>query len=304
MTGTAGANATVNLTEGTTTLGTATANASGVWNYTPSSLAQGANTITATSAGSSASLTFTYDTVSPSPVFTQTPPATGGASTATFGFGTSNSDTGVVYAYELDGAKTWTQVSGNSLTLSGLANGAHTLLLEATDAAGNVSSNDPSYSWSVGSSGGQTINSAVTGPFTLTSASNPLTVTSTGSVKTTASGTDAIDGASGTSWSITNAGTVSSSQHYGISLHSSGSAILNSGTISGYSGQGGYGVDLESGGTVTNTSTGTISGGEDAVFGYGSAVNVDNSGKIISNYDDGIGLFGGGSIINRAGAAI
>ena len=33
-------------------------------------------------------------------------------------------------------------------------------------------------------------------------------------------------------------------------------------------------------------------------------MNVDNSGHIISAYDDGIGLFGGGSIINRAGAAI
>ena len=173
LTGTAGANATVTLTEGTTTLGTTTANASGVWNFTPSSLAQGTNTIVATSGSTSASLTFTYDTIAPTPVFTQTPPATGATSSATFGFGTSNTDTGVVYGYELDGAATWTQASGNSLTLSGLANGAHSLLLEATDAAGNVSASSASYSWTVGS-GGQTISSAVTGPLTLTATNNPL----------------------------------------------------------------------------------------------------------------------------------
>ena len=94
-----------------------------MWTYTPTSLSQGAHTISATSGGNTASLTFTYDSTAPTPVFTQTPPATGATSSATFGFGTSNPDTGVFYGYKLDGASTWTQVSGNSLTLSGLANG-------------------------------------------------------------------------------------------------------------------------------------------------------------------------------------
>ena len=47
LTGTADANATVTLTEGLTVLGTTTANASGVWAFTPTGLAQGAQTITA-----------------------------------------------------------------------------------------------------------------------------------------------------------------------------------------------------------------------------------------------------------------
>jgi hypothetical protein len=123
-------------------------------------------------------------------------------------------------------------------------------------------------------------------------------------VKATASGADSVDGGSGTAWSITNSGTVASSQRYGLSLHSAGSSIVNSGSISGYSGSGGYGVDLEAGGTVTNTSAGYITGGEDAIFGYGAAVNIDNSGQIVSTFDDGIGLFGGGSVINRAGGVI
>jgi Big-like domain-containing protein len=45
---TADANAVVTLTEGLTVLGSATANASGAWSFTPTGLAQGAQTITAT----------------------------------------------------------------------------------------------------------------------------------------------------------------------------------------------------------------------------------------------------------------
>ena len=47
LTGTADANATVTLSEGSTVLGTTTANATGVWAFTPTGLAQGAQTITA-----------------------------------------------------------------------------------------------------------------------------------------------------------------------------------------------------------------------------------------------------------------
>ena len=70
LTGTADANATVTLTEGSTVLGTTTANASGVWAFTPTGLAQGSQTITASETNAagltgSSSLTFTYDTVAP-----------------------------------------------------------------------------------------------------------------------------------------------------------------------------------------------------------------------------------------------
>ena len=47
LTGTADPNATVKISEGSTVLGTTTANASGVWSFTPTSLAQGLQTITA-----------------------------------------------------------------------------------------------------------------------------------------------------------------------------------------------------------------------------------------------------------------
>ena len=70
LTGTADANATVTLTEGSTVLGSTTANGCGVWAFTPTGLAQGAQTVTASETNAagltgSSSLTFTYDTVTP-----------------------------------------------------------------------------------------------------------------------------------------------------------------------------------------------------------------------------------------------
>ncbi len=66
LTGTADANATVTISENSTVLGTTTANASGVWSFTPIGLAQGLQTITASETNAagltgSSSLTFTYD---------------------------------------------------------------------------------------------------------------------------------------------------------------------------------------------------------------------------------------------------
>ena len=70
LTGSADANAVVTLTEGSTVLGSTTANAAGVWSFTPTGLAQGLQTVTASETNAagltgSASLTFTYDTVAP-----------------------------------------------------------------------------------------------------------------------------------------------------------------------------------------------------------------------------------------------
>jgi Bacterial Ig-like domain len=203
-------------------------------------------------------------------------------------------------------------VVGTALVASGdwsftpktpLSNASHTI--SATQAApGGPSSAAATDTFTVNVSSGLTISSATTGPLTLAAGNNPVTITSAGSVTTTASGADAIDGAAGTNWSITNAGTISSSQSYGVSFKGSGGSIVNSGTISGYGGSSGYGVDFEDGGTITNTSTGAISGGEDAIFVYAAAGTINNSGTISSSFDDGIGLFAGGSVINNAGGVI
>ena len=204
----------------------------------------------------------------------------------------------------IDGTQVGTALVSNSAwsytPTSPLSNASHTIT--ATQAAsGGPSSTAASDTFTVNVSGsGLTISSAVTGPLSLVTANNPLTITSAGSVKATASGADAIDGGSGVAWSINNSGTVASSQRYGISLHGAGSSIVNSGSISGYSGAGGYGLELDAGGTVTNT----ITGGEDGIIVNGAAGTINNSGQIVSTFDDGASLFGGGSVINNAGAVI
>jgi hypothetical protein len=208
----------------------------------------------------------------------------------------------------IDGTKVGTALVSNSAwsytPTSPLSNASHTVT--ATQAASGGPSSTAAYdTFTVNVSGvGLTISSAVTGPLSLAATNTPLTITGAGSVKATASGADAIDGGSGVAWSINNSGSVASSQRYGISLHGAGSSVVNSGSISGYSGAGGYGLELDAGGTVTNTSTGYITGGEDGIIVNGAAGTINNSGQIVSTFDDGASLFGGGSVINNAGAVI
>ncbi|MBZ4331842.1 Ig-like domain-containing protein [Corallococcus sp. AS-1-12] len=148
LSGTAEANSTVTVREGTTVLCTATANASGAWSCTSSTLAQGAHTITATArdaAGNtgpaSAAVPFTVDTVAPAaPVVTaptagqtlttQTPVLSGTAeanSTVTVREGTT-----VLCTTTANGSGAW------SCTSSTLSDGSHTITATARDAAGNT----------------------------------------------------------------------------------------------------------------------------------------------------------------------
>jgi hypothetical protein len=94
--------------------------------------------------------TLQIDTVAPVPAFSQEPPPVTSSSTATFAFTTSNSETnGVSYAYKLDGATTWTVVTGSTLSLSGQANGSHAIQVQATDGAGNISGSPATYNWTI-----------------------------------------------------------------------------------------------------------------------------------------------------------
>jgi hypothetical protein len=158
----AGATVTLYDTNGTTVLGTATADGSGNWSITANTLSDGVHTFTTkvtdaagnTSAGS-AGLTVTIDTTEPS--------ASGAADLANGSdTGTSNIDnltnattptvTGsgaeagaTIRLYDTDGTTllgtTTADGSGNwSITSSTLTTGAHTLTTKVTDAAGNTSS--------------------------------------------------------------------------------------------------------------------------------------------------------------------
>ena len=141
----------------------------------------------------------------------------------------------------------------------------------------------------------RSISTSIAGPVILLGADNPLTITSTGEVIASGPAADGIDGAAGTTWTIHNAGTVSSSTRYGISLAGAG-AITNSGAISGTDA-----ILLQAGGSVVNNLGATIAGS-----GSGSGVRVThgkgtvtNAGRISSgpvNY--AVTLDGGGSVKN------
>lgn len=94
---------------------------------------------------SSTSYTWTIDTVAPVVTITQTPPNPSPDSTARFAFKATDA-TQATFGCRLDGAAF--SACTSPTTYSGLAPGAHTFAVRATDAAGN-SSAAAGYGWSV-----------------------------------------------------------------------------------------------------------------------------------------------------------
>ena len=140
LTGTADPNAVVHFTvDGTAIAGTATADANGLWTFTPTVLADGSHTIVASEAEiagntGTASLTFTYDTTAP-------------LVTDSFANGilTGSGDPNASVHFTLDGTPITGTATANasgawSLTPTGLAIGSHTIVASETDAAGNTGS--------------------------------------------------------------------------------------------------------------------------------------------------------------------
>ena len=147
------ANSTVNVYDGTTLLGTATANASGAWSFVTVPLPDGVHSLTATdtvsgiTSAASAVMSVTVDTVAPvAPSITSFTTDSG-----TVGDGITNDNTltltGTAEANctvkVFDGATLLGSAVANgsgawSYTTAALANGAHSLTATATDAAGNT----------------------------------------------------------------------------------------------------------------------------------------------------------------------
>ena len=167
--------------------------------------------------------------------------------------------------------------------------------------------------------------SSASGPLTLTPADNPLDITNTGSVTTTSSGTTAIYGGTAATWTITNAGLVSSSAGDGVVLEDGGSVtnnstgtirgdqygvvfnngpgtVTNSGSISSALGVDSVIVDFGDGGSLTNLAGGTLTGGN--VFIEGAVGTVTNSGIIATDSEDGVELAAGGIVTNNVGGSI
>jgi len=170
LSGTSEANATVKLydTDGTTLLGTTTADGSGNWSVTSSQLGDGSHTLKVTQTNNlsetsplSTGLTLSIDTVANAPT---TLAVAAGSDSGTLGDGISNVGTPVITGvseanatvklYDTDGTTLLGTATANgsgkwSITSSNLVEGAHTLTAKQTDAAGNVSTASSGFSYTV-----------------------------------------------------------------------------------------------------------------------------------------------------------
>ena len=148
--GTAEANSTVSIIVDGSSVVTVTANASGVWSFTPAApLADGSHTVRATAtdatgntSASSATDTFIVDTTPPAAPVVLTP-ANGSRTSNTTPTYSGTAEANSTVSVIVDGSLVGTVIadaSGNwSLTRPALADGSHTVRATATDAAGNTS---------------------------------------------------------------------------------------------------------------------------------------------------------------------
>jgi len=127
---------------------------------------------------------------------------------------------------------------------------------------------------------------------------NPATIAATGYVtnQTMAYNGDAIYGAPGYPWTVTNMGTVKSTSN-GVEL-SSGGTVTNFGTIDSGVGYPISGIVI-SGGSGTVTNFGTIVSGEYGIkLTAGGTVTNGQGGFIQGDYPAAVALWGGGTVTN------
>jgi Bacterial Ig-like domain len=148
LTGTADPNATVTISEGSTVLGTTTASVSGVWSFTPTGLAQGLQTVTASETNAagltgSSSLTFTYETTAPTVTIALADDTSGGKEITSYDALTGTADPNATVKIS-EGSTVLGTTTANangvwSFTPTSLAQGMQTITASETNAAGLTS---------------------------------------------------------------------------------------------------------------------------------------------------------------------
>lgn len=189
LTGKAAANSTVKVFDGTTQIGTATANSSGAWSYTTAALKDGSHSLTAkatnasgaTSAASSA-LNLKIDTTAPTAptmataasTAAKTAAATATATTANTvtltGTAEANSTIKVFDGSTQIGTATTNSSGAWTYTTGALASGNHSLTSKAMDAAGNTGAASTAVTVNIPSTP-----TSPTGPTTPTNPGTPST---------------------------------------------------------------------------------------------------------------------------------
>jgi hypothetical protein len=156
LSGTAEANSAVTVLDGGTSKGTTSTDGSGAWTKTLSPIADGSHSYTATATDAanntspaSGTTHVTVDTVAPATSITGGP--SGATNQASPSFGFSSNETGSTFQCKLAGPGQASTYSAcfSPAQYSGLADGAYTLTVRATDQAGNTDPSPPSRSFTV-----------------------------------------------------------------------------------------------------------------------------------------------------------
>jgi hypothetical protein len=140
LTGDAAANSTVKVFDGTTQIGTATANSNGAWSYTTAALSEGNHSLKAqvgTGAASSA-LAVQIDTKAPTAPTIATPTSNANGSLTLTGTAEAGSVVKVFDGTTQIGTATANNSGAWGYTTNTLAAGSHSLTAKATDKAGNT----------------------------------------------------------------------------------------------------------------------------------------------------------------------
>ncbi len=221
VTGSGVAGAVVSFTiDGVAATTTATADASGVYSYTPAGLADGPHTIVASETnaygtGSSAPLTFMLDTKAPAVTEALTTDSGTSSTDAITNVDTltGGGDPNAVVHFTIDGSASTTTATANasgvySFTPTGLSDGSHTIVASETDLAGNTGSVPLTFTLdttapvvAITSSGGTVAAISQTIAGTVTDAHPGSTVTLYDNGSTTALGTATVQ--SNGTWSTT-----------------------------------------------------------------------------------------------------
>ncbi len=151
ITGNATANATIIVSLDGVELGRTTAAANGSFSFTPSAdIAEGAHVVSVAAEvqairSQPTSVTVTFDRTAPNTTITATPATLTNAPNATFTF--VSNEAGASFECDLDSGGFAACTSPVAYT--GLADGGHTFLVRATDAAGNIDPTPASHAWQI-----------------------------------------------------------------------------------------------------------------------------------------------------------
>ncbi|WP_271565986.1 Ig-like domain-containing protein [Bradyrhizobium sp. CCBAU 11386] len=194
--GTAAAGSAVKVYDGSTQIGTATANSSGSWDYITSILTDAKHTLTATATNSSgqtsvasATLAVTVDTKAPGAPTISSDTVNNANQVVASGNAEANSTIKVYDGTTQVGTATTNASGAWSVTTTALAAGTHALTAMATDAAGNVSAASAAFDPVIGSSSSSGSGTGASGTGTSGTGTSGTGTSGTGTSGTGTSGT-------------------------------------------------------------------------------------------------------------------